>query len=207
MKTKLSHVLLLTSLFGVSASAHETSNARAAELSLHRIERLVILKKISGTFLTQLSKITLLKPSQTQPTDPFFRSQLLQVPAHDGSQSALEIPMDHDGKALSFTQTLNTAVENPVIWPGVDSATLLEDSLHCLQGELIGESNLCQTTSDLRDFDSNFLSASILQKSNDSGNIYAEITISKLNSGERVQIRLTPSGNLVESESIVFLAQ
>lgn len=113
-----------------TASADAITNAKAAELSLHRVERLVILKKIEDTYQSRFTDLAVTPVAHQADTDPAFQSLLRQGAGADGTFKSLNIVMDATGKAIQHTAIAGSEPSNPVAWSGVDPVTLSENSLH-----------------------------------------------------------------------------
>jgi len=127
-------IALLTMLvLGTQPNFSQAANiamAKAVELGVHRVERLVTLKKIDETFLSKFQSIEIVSLTQTKPTDPAFKVTAGQVPGPDAKQSVVEILMDGAGKALSNTVKMGTEATTAPRWPEKDPVTLTENALH-----------------------------------------------------------------------------
>lgn len=127
-------IALVTMLIlGTQANLAEAANialAKAAELSVHRVERLVTLKKIEEAFLSKFIGVEIEALKQAKPTDPAFKATASQVPGPDGKQSKVEILMDGAGKALSHTVLPGTEATAAPRWPEKDPVTLAENAMH-----------------------------------------------------------------------------
>lgn len=166
--------------------------ARAAELSSHRIERLVNLKKIDASFISKLNTIELQKLTKNQVTDPAFLSTVSQYPGTDGTKNQVEIFMDDQGKALSFNVKSGAAAANAPVWTDKDPSTLVENSLH-----FVLENN--ETIPALKPFYTGFLSLT-LTKGNKNG---ADVSIAKITSNETqgvLYVYLKLDGSLLSHE-------
>ena len=130
MKTMIA--VLSLSLLGSIARAETVTLAKAAELTCHRIERLVTLKKIPDTFLNRLYSVQVQAVPAQKPTDPAFRSVSTQVPNSSGQANQLELFLDSTGKALDFRLLSGPDSVNAPVWPDKDPVTLIENSLHYL---------------------------------------------------------------------------
>ncbi len=111
-----------------STWAAPVSNAKVAELTAHRIDRLVSLGRIDGDFLMRLENVEL---SMVNQAPVAFIVKASQTQPANGSQSMqLELAFDKDGKALSY-QVLSGGNSGPdPAWPDKDAVTLAEDALH-----------------------------------------------------------------------------
>lgn len=127
-------ITLVTMLIlGAQTSLAQAANialAKAAELSVHRVERLVTLKKIEEPFMSKFSGVEIEALKQSKPTDPAFKATASQVAGPDGKQSKVEILMDGAGKALSHTVKPGTEATTAPRWPEKDPVTLSENAMH-----------------------------------------------------------------------------
>ncbi len=135
---KLTIQFALVLVFGIASClpgsttwAEEISNVKAAELALHRIERLVILRKIDESYQSKFKGLTLTLLEQTNPAeDPRFEVIAEQYPAADGTKNKLELLLDNNGKALRHAVIAGGAAEGAPTWPDKDPVTLAENALH-----------------------------------------------------------------------------
>lgn len=102
--------LLLTALPSFAA---DVSLAKAAELGLHRIERLVTLRKIEENFINKLSAV---KIERAQEGAAKFKFLGIQSAGNDGSVRQVEIMMDGSGKEKGF-RIINGADAIAPQWP------------------------------------------------------------------------------------------
>ncbi len=117
---------LILSLGSLSHGA-AVSLAKAAELSAHRIDRMVALGKLDAAFLKKAEKIE--AAVQNQPPT-FYHVVVSQTQPAQGAPLQVSITFDQDGKPLA-SQNIAGGVAGPdFAWPGVDAVTLLENSLH-----------------------------------------------------------------------------
>ncbi len=123
-------VLLMATTGASTALAESISLSKAVELSCHRIERLVTLKKIDESFMSNLGTVSVTAQKQAQPTDPAFKVMISLYPGADGTSTQLQLLMDDQGKTLSFNVIAGPASANPPKWQDKDSVTLTENSLH-----------------------------------------------------------------------------
>lgn len=117
-------------LLNQAMAAESVSAAKAAELTCHRIERLVTLKKIPDTFLNRTYSIQLQAIPAAKPTDPAFRTVSSQVPAANGQAQQIEVILSGEGKALEFRVIAGPDSAAAPVWPDKDPVTLTENSLH-----------------------------------------------------------------------------
>jgi hypothetical protein len=147
---KIQLIIGIATLFSGSAALAETlSPAKAAELTCHRIERLVTLRKIPDTFLNRLYSVELQALPNAKPGSPYFRSLSSQVPDSTGHAQQLELLLDAAGKAMMIpgkTVDFNLiagpeSVDAPV-WPDKDPVTLTENALHYVLDNAVKEPTL-----------------------------------------------------------------
>lgn len=122
---------LVVSLISVTGFAHDdgkVSTAKVAELSAHRIDRLVTLNKIDSGFLKKLDKIEVTKVENAAPVA--FKSVVSQTKPATGSPLQVEILFDHDGKPLSFKALAGGAAGSDPQWTEKDAGSLVENALH-----------------------------------------------------------------------------
>lgn|GEM_PF-602515 len=175
------------------ASAHDTSRAKAAELGLHRIERLVILRKINASFQTQTETLSIQLLQQRQPTDPFFKATITQGKAADGSQRTVDLMMDDDGKTLSFTEVGGTDPARLPSWTGKDALSLLEVAMHCVERELIENNRACADTPALSAYEKGFTGIVLSPINNADGKLMgamAEVTAEGVTQTLRIRMML-----------------
>lgn len=131
---------LAAAVCAVSASAQDAPRGKAAELSLHRLEKLVILRRIDPSFLTASTSVTLEAP---RTEDPYYIAKIAQVPGADGTRKVLEVQLDFEGRVLRHSVAAGAESVGAPVWPDKDPVTLMEYALHCVVGELIGTSTVC----------------------------------------------------------------
>ncbi len=122
---------LAISLVSLSGFAHDDGKvgfAKIAELSAHRVDRLVALKKIEVEFLKNLEKIEVSKVENSAPVA--FKAVVSQTQPAKGTPLQLEILFDHDGKPLSFKALAGGVAGSDPKWTGKDAGSLAENALH-----------------------------------------------------------------------------
>lgn len=114
----------------------QASLAEAAELSLHRIERLVDIKKIDKSYRDQLREVSIVRLPQSTSSDPVFKAVGSQVAGQDGTRNQIDIFMDANGKATPLDPSHlhpGSPAYNPPVWPQKDAVTLLENTIHYIE--------------------------------------------------------------------------
>ena len=118
-------------LISASAKAETVTLARAAELTCHRIERLITLKKIPVNFLNQIASVQVQALTPANPGDPVFKAVASLVPGANGQAQQLELLLNEAGKALpNPTIVPGPDSVNAPVWPEKDPVTLIENALH-----------------------------------------------------------------------------
>ncbi len=114
------------------------TNAKAIELSAHRVDRLVALSKIDGSFLKKLDKIEVVVVQNQAPV--FYKTTVSQTQPAQGKPIQLEIALDEDGKPLSFQLVANGVAGPEVAWSGKNAGQLTENALHyVLENATVGK--------------------------------------------------------------------
>ncbi|ASD63271.1 hypothetical protein [Bdellovibrio bacteriovorus] len=126
MKSLLTIAAVL--MFSVTGLAQEVTLAKAAELTAHRIDRLVTLGKIDSGFISHLDSIEI-APTADKSAGA-FRAVASQTQPETGAALKLEVYFDEKGKALSY-QVLPDGEQGPDnAWTEKDAASLMENALH-----------------------------------------------------------------------------
>lgn len=110
------------------AAGATVTNAKAVELSAHRIDRLVALGKIDISFLNNLSRIDIVAVPDQPPI--YYKVTVSQAQPVQGMPIQLDILFDKDGKPLSF-QLVPGGVTGPdAVWTVIDAVSLTENCMH-----------------------------------------------------------------------------
>lgn len=126
---------LVIAAFAGQLKADPIPLAKAAELALHRIEKLVILEKIAPSYQSKFFKLSIESLVQQKAEDPAFRNLEEQYPGDDATlpPSTLEIIQNADGKALSNKAADSKESTVAPTWPDKDPVTLCENGLHWIE--------------------------------------------------------------------------
>lgn len=130
MKAFLSIVstLLVTGSIMAHPGGPSASNAKAIELSAHRIDRLVALSKIDASFVKKMSTIEVKVVQNQEPV--FYKTVVSQTQPAQGKPMQVEISLDEDGKPLAF-QLLAGGVAGPDMgFTEKNAGELTENALH-----------------------------------------------------------------------------
>lgn len=133
MKKLLMFVSLVTaSLFSGSVLAATVNRGHAAELALHRVERLVLLKKADSSFLSRLQGVTVEELTHQGETTPAFKINVYQFAGTDNTRRSVEVILNQAGKTIEANVKDGSEAVGFPNWPGKDSLTLFESALHHL---------------------------------------------------------------------------
>lgn len=129
MKASVIGILCLFVLMNATnAESTETvAITKAVELGVHRIERLVTLRKIDPMFINSLYAM---KAERTNDPAMPFKVYGFAQPDANNQASTISMSSDPTGKVLSHNLSAIFQPANPAQWPEADSATLMEDALH-----------------------------------------------------------------------------
>lgn len=129
----MKHLLLIAAVLLVSqfANAHSDpamSKAKVAELSAHRIDRLVALGKIDAAFLKRVEKIEVMEVSGPAPVA--YMSMSTQTQPTSGQAIQLDLQFDHDGKPLSYKVSAGGVAGPDSGWSPKNAGELIENGMH-----------------------------------------------------------------------------
>lgn len=187
--------VLVSLVYSNPVHAHGVANSKAAELSLHRLERLVILKKIEESYQNKIKGIKLELIPHREETEPGFKSTILQYPGTDGTQMSLEVILDGAGKAIKHTAVKGTEAQDVVTWPDKDAATLCENALHYVQDN-------AATKPELVPYNQNLTELSLSPGTNSSGASVAVVDIQAGAQAAILRVRMKLDGTFDSAEFI-----
>lgn len=104
------------------------SAAKAAELALHRVGKLVDLKKIDASFVSQFHAVQITTLPMGDESGAAYQASVYQAP-NAGQHAKVELLLDMAGKSLSH-KVVGTASAGSVQWPSKDPLTLGELAFH-----------------------------------------------------------------------------
>jgi hypothetical protein len=140
---------LMISIGSVS-QAFASPSGPAGELALHKLERLVTLKKIDASYETQSTSVSV------TPSGTGFNVSIMQAAGADGKMNTLMMTSDKDGKVLTYMAMPANPPVSPLSLPGKSSVNLLELSMHCIEGEMVE----CKANADIGLYNDHFKAAS-----------------------------------------------
>ncbi len=127
----MKQILIIASLmlgFAGLANAAGVTLAKAAELTAHRLDRLVTLGKIDASFLKKLEKIEVAVAQNQAPV--YFKARASQTQPASGKPMQVDISFDQDGKPLAYQLVAGGTAGPEAGWADIDSVTLAENCLH-----------------------------------------------------------------------------
>lgn len=186
---------LLVVLGGFSyAQAQLVPNLTSAELALHRLEKLVTLKKVDPEYQANFKHLVLTRLSPTKPNDPAYELVLLQSEGNDGLSDMVEIQQDKNGKALSHKAMVHTADPNLIAWPHKDPVTLSEIALHWIEDDYNPGDNS-------KDVITEYLSELIVtQETDQTGQIIAKFSLKNSQNTDVLILKFTTDGKFISYE-------
>lgn len=180
---------------GGAAWAHEVPAAKAAELALHRVERLVILRKIEEPFQSKFKNLRLEPIAHQNEDEPSFKATVFQYPGVDGTQKSLEIIMNAEGKALSHAVKAGADASGAPSWPDKDPVTLSENALHYVIENAINKPELVPFNERLSGF-------AITEGTNAAGDRIGLVSMSATDSGQILNVRVKLDGTFDSAELV-----
>lgn len=192
MKTLLSLLTgaVLAGSFAFAATETMTT-ARIAELTAHRLDRLVSLNKIDAAFLKRTEKIEVTAVQNQAPVA--FKSLVSQTAPATGSPIQVELSFDASGKPVSF-KLISGGVAGPDSgWTGQNSVSLAESSLHYLEAN--------PTDPKLAPFYEG-LSSLVLTKGTLKGQTVAQVTVKSTKIAQTLNVYIKLDGTVISSEVV-----
>ncbi len=178
--------------FSSAVQAATIPKSKAAELAIHRIERLVTLNKIEENFVHHFNGISIVSIEHANPVDPAFKASGNQVPGADGKSHVVEILLNETGKALSQSVIVGSDSANPPTWPNLDAVALAENSMHYLLDN-------AATKPELQPFYTDFVSLMLTQADSSSGSKISRATILSSATNQILEIELNLDGSFVSA--------
>lgn len=121
-------ILTATQMVFAQEAAPSIVKAKAAELTAHRVDRLVSLNKIDGSFLTKAAKMEVSIVQNQAPA--YYKVRVSQTQPASGEALQMDVVYDGNGKPLSYTVLPGGNAGPDEGWTGVDAITLMENGLH-----------------------------------------------------------------------------
>ena len=187
---KVLSVFFLTMFATLGFAQHDhggsVTNAKAAEISSHRIGRLVDTGKISESFLLNMQQLDVVALPHNSAGVPAFQVNVKQNVGQDGKQSELKILLDMNGKFLSHV-VLSEVETTQIEWPDSPVSELIESLLHYVTEQNPAGINI-------KPFNEKMKSLKVSKKSNSDGTVQAIMTIESSVSTQTLEITLSSSG-------------
>ena len=168
-------LVLIVLLWQFSYAAEEISQAKAAELSLHRMERLVTLENIDKSFVKDFRALKVAVLEKKDPADPRFYILAEQYAAEDGTKNELELWFNPDAPDRRkqwppFNVKSGGSATGAPQWPveEKDAVTLAENASHYILDNW-------QTKEELKLYNEKLVSLSLTQVVRETGEIIAQV--------------------------------
>ncbi len=104
------------------------TSGKILELTTHRIDRLVVTKKVDANFLKRLEKIQVTQVENQSPV--FYKVLASQTAPQQGQPLQLEITFDKTGKFVGHRTVEGGALGADPKWTAADAQALLESAFH-----------------------------------------------------------------------------
>jgi hypothetical protein len=129
-------------LVTLQVQAEVITRVKAAELACHRVDRLVVLKKIDKTYLSKFHRLDLVELGANDPSGGKFTVTVYQTTPTHGFPFNLQVQLDESGKVIKH-QTSDGGTAGPdVTWSGKDPVSLVEAGLHYVIEEYVRNDQL-----------------------------------------------------------------
>ena len=168
------------------------TKAKAAELTAHRIDRLVSLNKIDNSFLTKLATMEVSVLTNQAPA--FYKVHVTQTQPAQGQAFQMDVLYDETGKPLSFLVLPGGTAGPDDGWTGVDSVTLTENALHYVLDNGVTDSKVAPFYTGLTTVH--------LEKGQLSGKAVAQVQIASSDTNLKLNVYLNLDGTLISVEFV-----
>ena len=126
-----STIVLLALSLSATAQAAAVPNLTAGELSAHKVEKLITLKKLDASFQRNFRGLEVVNLRGGGAGKPTFKVVLSQEADAGKAANKVELTLDEKGKALGLPVVVaGVAASRPTVWSGKDPLTLTELALH-----------------------------------------------------------------------------
>ncbi|MEY4615674.1 MAG: hypothetical protein RJB66_634 [Pseudomonadota bacterium] len=187
-------VIFFSAILTVQAKAEGISSLKAAEVACHRIERLVVLKKIDKGFVSKFQKMDLELLTAGDPTGAKFAVTSFQNAPADGSPLSVTLFVEGSGKVLNYLVNQGGTAGPNVEWTGKDPVSLVESAMHFVLDE--HESN-----HQLHPFAMDFESLTI-EKKTQGGKALAELLMRAKTTTNKLVLTLDLNGKILKNEIV-----
>ncbi len=127
---------------GMKAQAARIASGNAAELAAHRIEKLVLLKKLPASFQKNFKGLGVTEITPGGVNTPSFEVVGSQEADQGEVANAVSVILDENGKALSSTVAAGKPASQPTTWTDKDPLTLVELAVHHIEHKMSADSKL-----------------------------------------------------------------
>lgn len=179
------------SIFALNAKA--ATPGAAGELGLHKVDRLITLKKVMPSFAGQSVLLEVTSSASG------FNVNVSQGQASDRSARMVMMNSDKDGKVLTYMEMGAKDPASPINFPAKTALTLLEYGMHCAEGEVIGDSDKCAKFANAKLYNDHFISATLTETKDSSGKVIGgEVSIKGDGLPKAMTVTLASDGSLID---------
>lgn len=190
---KATQGLVIGTWFFFTLGAYAAAPGTAGELGLHKVDRLITLKKIDVSFASQSVLL------EVTPSNSGFNVDVSQGSASDHSARMVMMSSNKDGNVLTYMEMGKKDPATPVSFPAKSALTLLELGMHCTAGEVIASSDKCAKFTNAKLYNDHFKSASLSETKDDSGTVIGgEVLIQGDGLAKTLSVKLANDGSLLD---------
>ena len=196
-------VLCVLPLANAEVPVDSKTRGELAELGLHKLERLTAgtAPRVDKSFQGQTLEVQVALVSAGN-----YAVSYLQGLASDGNRKTLTINMIDTGSVTGFTANEANAPANPLNFTTLNALTLLENSLHCVEGEIVGSSPACANSAGLKPFKEKLKQALLKPIQDASGaSSGASVELYGIDLTQKAVITLKADGSLSDENPIQFI--
>jgi len=195
-KVLLSMTVLATAILGSHAGAAAINSVKAAELACHRIDRLAMLNKIDGTYVSKFQKMSLVVLPANDPSGAAFAVTAYQNAPSTTTASPLSVTLyfDSTGKALKHQVNAGGETGVDIHWSGKDPVSLTEEGLHYVIDA--GETN-----EEIKPFANDF-QALIIEQKLINGVAHGVLTIANKVNSSKLVITVDLNGKIISKDIV-----
>lgn len=187
-------LMMFCTVSGLQVKAETISRLKAAELACHRVDRLVVLKKVDKAYISKFQKLELVELASNDPSGGKFAVSVYQTAPAAGTAPSLTMLINDAGKVLPELKIENGATGPDIVWPAKDPVSLVEAGLHHVLDEQA-------TNVQLRPFTSDFQSLVLTQKGSGNSTV-AEILIKSSTTTAKLVLTVDLNGKFINKQVI-----
>lgn len=175
-----------------AAKAAPVANLSAAELAVHRADKLAVLKKIDSGFRSKLRSVEVFNLQNGGAGKPTFQVVISQEGEAGAMAPMLTIVLDETGKALSNSVMAGKSPARPTVWSPKDPGSLVELASHYLEKSAKSDAKIAQFIKPLK--------AIRIMQGTLSGKLVARVEFIANGVNEKLTMFLALDGTLISTE-------